>query len=217
MTAVATDQAVPAYPQYEGLLEMARESVRRDGGFVDPVKLRMAQQLRHRSDWATSVLGGDYSNSLLGMHMLLLAHGQDIDPPLPAWLAEVREKQEAARRREEQAAAALAAKQDAVWALLWRRMPVYVGVAYNYSGPHHYESYTSGAVHVILCADLTVGKIRRVKGWALCTTESAVRHQLFAGFGDHPSARRPSCKACIRMACRIVGVDRDEVLAVLAR
>lgn len=207
----------PTYPEFEGLLEMAQESVRRDGSFIDPVKMRMVQQLPRRSDWATAVLGGNYSNNLLGMHMLLLAHGQDIDPPLPAWLAELREKQAEARRRQEAEAAALLAKQYGVWELLWRRMPVLVSVAYNYSGPRHTETYTSGAVHVLLLSDLTFGKMRRVKGWALCTTESAVRHQLFAGYGDHPSTRLPSCKACIRTACRIVGVDRDEVLAVLAR
>lgn len=205
----------PTYPEYDGLKAMAEESVRRDGGFVDPVKLRMAQQIHRNSDWATSVLGGDYRDNLLSMHMLLLAHGQDIDPPRPAWMVELREKQAAARRAQEERAAALQRMQDEVWALLWRPFPVYIGVAYNYSGPRHYEAYTSGAVHIILCSDLTHGRIRRVKGWALCTTDSAVKHQLFASFGDHPAARRPTCKACLRLAARIVGVDRDQVLRVL--
>lgn len=200
------------YPQFEGLLALATESVRRDGGFVDPVKIHMWQRLPRHSDWATSVLGDIDGNGLVGMHMLLLAAGQGIDPPLPAWLARRREEQAAVRRREEEAYYARVGQQFEAWASLWRRLPVYVGVAYNYSGPHHYETYTSGAVHIIVCADFTHGRVVRRKGQALCTTASVARHQLFADFGDHPAGRVATCKACLRLAARVVGVPVPAVL-----
>lgn len=200
------------YPEYEGLLVLAAESLRRDGSFIDPVKWRMMQAVPRNTDWALSVLRTYRRGDPLALHMLLLAHGQDIDPPLPDWLAEVREKQAAARRREEEAAAARARALDEAWASIWKALPQQVGVAYNYSGPGHYETYSSGADHIILSEDLVFGRMKRVKGWAMCTTPSSARHQSFDLKPDHPTKRRATCKACLRAAAKVAGVELPEIL-----
>src|SRR5690349_10715232 len=94
---------VPTYPEYQGLLELARESVRLDHGFVDPVKLRMLERMPVGTDWRISVVGHSGQRTLMDLHMLLLARGQDINPPLPQWLAEIRAEQAAAEAAREEA------------------------------------------------------------------------------------------------------------------
>lgn len=205
--------STPIYPEYEGLRAMAEESVRRDGRFIDPVKRRMYALLPGGYDWRVSVLGHDRSVGLVDMHMLLLAHGQDVEPPMPAWLAELRAKaRESVRRQRAEFAARLRALDEA-WELIWRKLPVRVGVAYNYSGPNHYESYQQGAVHILLINQgVQVGRAVRSQGGAMCTTRSTARHQVWADMGDPPDKRVPTCKACIRFAARVAGVEVPQVL-----
>jgi hypothetical protein len=205
------------YAEYEGLLTLAEESLRRDHGFIDPVKFRMLEHLGRDRDWRLSVLADERSKDALRMHVLLLAAGQDINPPLPAWLAEQREQQAEQRRREDEARAARLRALDEAWASIWRALPQKIGVAYNYSGGLHLESYQSGAVHIILTEDLVHGRLRRVKGGAICTTDSAARHQEFADGGDPPEQRRATCKACLRTAAKVAGVELPDILLTQAR
>lgn len=205
------------YPEYENLLALAEESARRDGQFIDPVKCRMLEHLRRDQDWYLSVLADERSKGRLRMHVLLLANGQDIEPQLPVGLAEWRAAQAKQRRREDEARAARLAALDEAWASIWRALPQPVGVAYNYSGGLHLESYQSGAVHIILTADLVHGRLRRVKGGAMCTTGSTARHQDFADAGDPPEQRRATCKACLRTAAKVAGVELPEILLTQAR
>jgi hypothetical protein len=116
-------QEPPAYPEFEGLREMAEESARADGMFVDPVKMRMYQRLGRGVDWQISVLGHRRAVSEVDMHMLLLAAGQDIAPPLPDWLAGRREEQAEARRRDEAATAERIRVRDEAWKSIWSRLP----------------------------------------------------------------------------------------------
>jgi hypothetical protein len=201
----------PWYPEYEGLRAMAEESVRLDHGFVDPVKLRWRQRLGRGWDWEVSVIGDGAQESLIDLHMLLIAHGQNLNPPLPPRVARVRAEQEAAARAHEAARVARAKARDDAWRSIWSRLPQRIEVAYNYSGGLHLENYVSGADHIILTEDLVIGRSKRVKGWAMCTTPSAVRHQWF-GEGDPPEKRTATCKACLRMAARLLGVEVPPVL-----
>jgi hypothetical protein len=205
------------YPEYEGLRALATESLRLDHRFIDPVKFRMYEGLRRDRDWRLSVLADDRSKGELRMHVLLLAAGQDIDPPMPVWLAEQRAQEEAARRDREEKAAGRVRALDAAWDSIWKALPQQIGVAYNYSGGMHYESYQSGAVHIILTEPLTIGRAQRVKGWAMCTTPSSVRHQYFADGGDPPTERRATCKACLRTAATVAGVEFPEILLTQER
>jgi len=199
------------YPEYEGLLALAAESLRRDGRFIDPVKFRMLEGLPRDTDWRRSVLADERSSGGMRLHVLLMAHGQDIDPPPPAWLVERRERLAAERRQREEAAAARARALDEAWASIWKALPQPVMVAYNYSGGLHLETYQSGADHIILTEDLVAGRLRRLKGWAMCTTLSASRHQIFA-HEDPPEKRRATCRACLRTAAKLAGVEVPEIL-----
>jgi hypothetical protein len=116
-----------------------------------------------------------------------------------------------ARRRDEAATAERIRVRDEAWKSIWSRLPAPIEVAYNYSGGRHLETYLSGANHILLTQDLVVGRTRRVKGWAMCSTGSAVRHQIFAA-GDPPEKRVATCKACLRMAARVVGIEVPAVL-----
>jgi hypothetical protein len=205
------------YPEYEGLLALAAESLRRDGPFIDPVKMRMYEHLGRDRDWRLSVLADDRSHGNMCMHVLLMAKGQGIDPPMPARLAAQRAEQaEAERVRAEKVAARVRALDEA-WASIWKALPQRIGVAYNYSGGMHYESYQSGAVHIILTEDLKAGRVSRVKGGAMCTTPSSAQHQIFADAGDPPEQRRATCKACLRTAAKVAGVELPEILLTQER
>lgn len=203
--------SVPTYPEYATLLADAQASVRADHGFVDPVKMRKAQSLRRGHDWRISVVGHAGRTTLVEMHLLLLADERDLTPPLPGWLAKQRAEDAA---REAEAEARRQARHAALWAdwtALHEALPVPVGVAYNYSGPNHLESWTQGAVHILVADELRVGRLARSAGEALCTTPSSRKHQIFHGLTP-PADRLPSCKTCIRAAMRLTGLSADTLL-----
>jgi hypothetical protein len=196
------------YPGYEELQAAAEASIRADGGFVDPAKLRRFEELRRPYDWRVAVLGHDpgLRPSLLDLHMLLIADERDLDPPRPAWLVEQREREAAEREAAKQRRAAVEDARWAEWAALRQAFPVPVAVAYNYSGGHHYAGWSQGARHVIALEELSAGRLHRAARSALCTVPSRQRHQDFPDL-DTPDADYPTCRACIRTMCRITGVS----------
>lgn len=201
----------PDYPEYADLRAAAELSVRADGGFVDPAKLGREQNLGRGHDWRISVLGHSSRTTLVELHMLLIADERGIEPPLPEWLAAHRAERQAKRDAEQAAYAAQIAALEAEWAALWKALPVPVTVAYNYSGPNHYETWTQGAVHILVSEDLNVGRLHRPKRSALCSVPSNRGHQDFAhDISDND--RCPSCKACIRTACRLTGLEAPTLL-----
>jgi hypothetical protein len=207
-----SDRPTPAYAEYAGLRALAEESVRRDGRFVDPVKLRMLESLPRDADWRMSVLGHGGQRTVVELHMLLLAHGQDINPPMPAWLAELREEQRVRREQDEQRRQARLQALDDAWAAIHTALGFTVEVAYNYSGPNHLETWTQGAVHILVVEDLRVGRLSRSAGQSLCWTPSRAGHLLFDGGTVAAEKRVPTCKACIRQAAKLAGGKPTEVL-----
>jgi hypothetical protein len=203
----------PTYPEYAGLRAMAEESVRLDNRFVDPVKMRMLERIGRGGDWRLSVLGHGAQRTLLDLHMLLLAHGQDIVPPPPKWLADIRAAQAAAEAAREEARQARLAALAGEWDALWKALPVPVTVAYNYSGPNHLEGWCQGAVHILVAEGLRAGRLHRAVGDALCTTPSSGKHQLFDGGSVPPDQRWPTCKTCLRAAARLTGLTADVLLS----
>lgn len=199
---------------YAQLMEAARGSVAADGGFIDPAKWRAYKSLRRAPDWYVAVLGHARRHTDLDLHALLIADRLDLDPPLPAWLAERRAAEATARADADAARAALRERLDEEWTRLREALPVPAGCYYNYSGPNHVEGFEQGAVHIVLAADLTAGRLTRARGDALCTTPSTRRHQHFALDGGQDAAtRRPTCKACITTACRLTGATASTLLA----
>lgn len=164
-------------------------------------------QLEHKlagayPEWMSAVLGrpvnGRRRLSWTELVLLGLARDVESEPPVPARvLAECERAALEERRRAEH----LQQQVDA-WASLRARLPVWVSVAYNGSGRHHYELHVSGAQHIIVREPLHFGRIHRDANRSLCWTPSRAKHLLFENL-DIPSDRIPTCKACLRTAERI--------------
>jgi hypothetical protein len=192
--------------------EVAR--LRRQAGtanlsFVDPAQLlRVERFLVGRRAWAAAILGKPFSlRAMTNREVVLLdlASQAEPEPPEPDQPPAPRESgyQPSARYRAELARQETAQRQ---WRQLAEALPVAVSVAYNYSGPHHYEFHVSGANHIIMREHLGAGRLQRDAGKALCETPSRSRHLLFC-HRDAPEDRVPTCKACLRIAYRITGLS----------
>lgn len=208
------------YAQYPQLLALAEESVREDGGIVDPVKMRRYGQTigRRGRDWAISVLGharlglGPGGATLTEMHLLLIADEHDVTPPLPEHIAAARAASAAKElAQREKRIEALGAE----WAALRQALPVVVTCEHNYQSRHHCDGYVQGADHIVVHADLRHGRLARLAFEALCETPSN-RRQLYFPFSHLENLRDgggfPSCKACIRHACTITGLAAPTML-----
>ena len=200
----------PTYREYADLQTRAEDSVRADHGFVDPSKMAELGRIHRGHDWTLAVLGHNETPTLVEIHMLLIANRDGLTPPLPDHIRQAREAhaaEEAERRRRGQDRADRALTE---WAELAASMPVPVCIAYNYSGPNHYESYHQGAVHILVGEDLRVGRLIRPGGYlthsALCATPSRLAH-LDMPHTDLPEDRWPTCKACLRTASRVTRKD----------
>lgn len=200
----------PTYPEYGQLRADAEALARQDGARIDPRKVYRAQSGEFSWEWSVSVLGHDQVGqrlSKLDLYMLCLAADRRLDPPPPAWLVQQRQAAAVRREAELRAAAARQAALDEQWLALRYALEEQAGaktlVAYNYSGGRHLESYQSGAVHIILTADLQYGRIRRAAGEALCTTDGTRPGQIF--HPDPADDRRATCATCLNTAARIAG------------
>lgn len=193
----------PTYPEYEGLRELAEESVRRDGLFVDPAKLRMRQQMSRGGNWRVAVLGHEGSPTLVEMHMLLLADGQDIDPPLPQWFVdavaavdrlfnESQARMAAARKRRDET-------DQAAWDAALAACQVEVEVRRNgHSRVRYGLMHNLG--HVVPKADVRSGPSRRHRaGRALCETEHRAKPLDLSGGSEGPA----TCESCLRYTPKV--------------
>lgn len=183
----------PTYPEHEWLVAAAQASVRADNGFVDPVKLRNVQSLPRTHDWRISVLGHDGERTLVEMHMLLLAHEQDLDPPLPQWVVDARAE---ARRREAERDAKLKELNDmfqARWDEVSQGCLVEVSVWRNGRARAHY-GYAHHLGHVVPKVDAVSGRCRRhLAGRALCETEQRAQPLDLSGGEGGPA----TCVSCL--------------------
>lgn len=189
----------PTYPEYAGLRAMAEESVRLDGGFVDPAKLRMAQGLGG-GPWQICVLGHDRSRpTVLEMHMLLLARGQDLRPPEPQWYVDA--LADGRRRRAERAAEEKARddRYQAVWDEARKDCQVEVEVWRNgHARPHHGYNHHLG--HVVPRVDARSGDSRRHRaGRALCESERRAMPLDLSGGQGGPA----TCVSCLSYTPKI--------------
>ncbi|MGW4528877.1 hypothetical protein [Amycolatopsis sp. NPDC004378] len=198
------------------LATLREQAARTSSSFVDPAQLtRVERFVAGRHDWASAILGKPFilramtNRELVLLDLAAAAEPAPPEPPRPPapWEPgyQPTNADRAATARGEAAARA--------WAQLAKALPVPVSVAYNYSGPHHYEFHVSGAEHIIVREQLHAGRLHRDADRSLCWTPSRARHLLFANLDDPADrVRVPSCKACLRTAYRITGLDPDDLL-----
>lgn len=184
------------------LAELRDRAGREATGFIDPARLnRVEHFISGRCAWAQAVTGRPSFTSRTmterELALLDLAAEAEPQPPTPA-----PKPVKASPRESAWEARQLAAARE--WETLRAALPVPVIVAYNYSGPHHYEFHTSGADHILVQGPVDVGRLHRTAGQALCETPSRARHLLFDSTTTQDSVSRvPTCKACLRVAGRI--------------
>lgn len=200
-------------------IDALRARAHSESGLVDPRLLRTYSQRVDAAPrrWAHAILGRPYRGTRVDSWtaFLTLAHALDVEPeppvdPIRTALVEQHHQQQEQQRVAEQQQHERAV---AAWAALRVKLPVPVRVLYNYSGGLHLESYSSGADHIVLDADLHAGRIARAVNTALCSTPSALRRQVFAHETRFPDddVRLPTCRACLRTAARVTGVDPADV------
>lgn len=187
------------------LVELRDRSRREAGPFVDPRLLAVLEGklVRAYPEWVSAVLGRQVHDvrrvSWPELVLIGLACDAESDPPVPPRVLAERERaaseaRRCAERRQERVDA---------WATLRAALPVRVSVAYNYSGPHHYEFHVSGAEHIIVREPLHIGRLRRDADRSLCWTTSRAPRLMFDLSGAPDETRIPTCKACLSIAERI--------------
>lgn len=195
----ASERPAPEYPEYKQLLADAEDAAAADGQFVDPVKLRRCHALLRGWEWKVSVLGHDGTQTLLDMHLLLLADERDLNPPPPQWLLDARAEGE---RRDEQNRARRKANDDAdeqAWAQVREQCQVEVtvlrnGTARARKGQWHYLG------HAVPAVDVVSGRARRhLAGRALCETETRAKPLDLSG-GEGGAV---TCVSCLTYAPKI--------------
>lgn len=192
-------QPKPTYPEYEQLVADAEASVRADSGFVDPAKLRARDALPRTHDWRVAVLGHDRSSTLVELHMLLLAHERDLDPPLPQWLVDARAQATSMQAARDEERARRDRVDEAVWAQILSKLTVEVEVRRNGHARvrlgfwHHLG-------HVVPKVDVRSGPRRRHRaGRALCESETRARELDLSGGEGGPA----TCQSCLTYCTKI--------------
>ncbi len=194
----------------ETLSELRARARREAGRFIDPRLLPglSAKAARAYPEWVSAVIGHQIHDvrrvSWPELVLLGLACDAEPEPPVPARVLAERERAASEERRR----ANWLEEKRQEWAALRAALPVKVSVAYNYSGPHHYEFHLSGANHIIVREPLHVGRLRRDADRSLCWTPSRAKHLLFDHL-DTLDERIPNCKACLATAARIAQPRRS--------
>lgn len=211
----------------EGVLTDLRVRAAAEAGpFVDPRVLRAVQGWwRHdMCEWAAAVTGREHVTDLNRLPwadwvLLARAHQLEPDPPPPPRLTARRAELQAAEDAQRAVETARQQAQDNEWAALRNALPVPVSIAHNYSSRHHYENYVQGADHIVVWADLNVGRLHRNAQDALCKTPSRSRHLLLANAElerrdqeDGRERARPSCRRCIYTAYQLAGREPNGML-----
>lgn len=202
-----------------------RASARKSGSgpFIDPAAFRVVQETHFYPEWASAVLGRTYVANRLDpweIKLLALALAAEPDRPTPA---AVQARRDAARREEEEHARAVvqaAEEREAAWRTLRESLPVPVTVGHNWT-VGHYDGHVTGKDHIVVQAELHVGRLHREQYAALCETPSKMnsgtpgyhRNPLNAlDRRDDGEDRIPTCAACLKIANRVTGSTKEPPL-----
>jgi hypothetical protein len=198
----ATQRPAPTYPEYEQLLADAEAAVIADGRFADSRKMHRVRELRRSWEWKVCVLGHDGVQTLLDVHLLLLADERDLNPPTPQWLLDTRREQQehadalaaarASRETLDQAASDEAAAGCAVGLVVRRN-----GHARARHGVSHHLGHFVPAVD----AYSGFGRARRRHraGRGLCESEARAKPLDLSGGEGGPA----TCVNCLSYAPRL--------------
>ncbi|UKD50777.1 hypothetical protein L3Q65_00335 (plasmid) [Amycolatopsis sp. FU40] len=191
------------------IAEMRERAGRTTSSFIDPAQLGRVERFvsgRHR--WASAILGKPFRlRAMTHRELTLLDLAAHAEPAPPEPVHRVPEEPGAASVEPDRAAAVRAGAAAYEWARLAAALPVRASVAYNYSGPHHYEFHVSGADHIIVREPLHLGRLHRAAGRSLCWTPSRAKHLLFDLDDPTNHDRVPTCKPCLRTAYRIASLN----------
>ncbi len=192
----------PTYPEYAQLRADAEASARADGGFVDPGKVRRWQQMGRPWEWRVSVLGHDRTESLVELHMLLLAADRGLMPPPQQWFADILaagEERDAARAAQRKARDD---KDETVSQAALAEFPVGVTVLRNGTGRVRY-GFVHHLGHIVPKADVLSGSEQRPRrhraGRGLCETENRGKPLDLSGGEGGPA----TCERCLMWAAKV--------------
>lgn len=195
----APERPAPTYPEYEQLLADAKAALATEGMFIDPANVYRVKNLPRSWEWRVCVLGHAGDRSRLDMHLLLLAHDRDLDPPLPQWLVDARADDD----REDQEKAAARAERDeqdrAAWEKVAAGCAVELEVRRNGTTRIRF-GHRHQLGHAVPPVDVLSGDGRRhPAGRALCETEQRSKALDLSGEPGGPV----TCGRCLAWVPKI--------------
>lgn len=207
--------------------QIADLRVRADrSSFIDPVSFRKVREASFHREWAEVILGGPYVLGRLSAYqidLLALALALDAEParPVPAAEQTRRDAAERASREYERTQQQRVAAERVAWHALRDRLPVAVTVGHNWT-IGHYDGHVTGKDHIVVQAELRVGRLHRNVQQVLCETPSKTRSQQSRRGNTNPLRHVergssllgddliPTCAACLKIANRIASTDAGE-------
>lgn len=198
----APQRTPPTYPEYEQLLADAKAALAAEGMFVDPAKVHQVQTMPRSWEWRVCVLGHAGDRSRLDLHLLLLAHERDLNPPLPQWLVDARADGAREDARKAQERAERDALDQAAWEKVLADCQVDVSVLRNGTARVRY-GYLHHLGHVVPQADAVSGTEKRprlhLERRALCETEDRGQPLDLSGGEGGPA----TCMRCLAYTPKI--------------
>ncbi|EMF20382.1 hypothetical protein H114_32604 [Streptomyces gancidicus BKS 13-15] len=169
----------------------------------------------HNGEWCSEILGrpfpGERYVTWPERYLLHIATAAEPCPPPPPLATAAAARIRAEREAEQQRRADEHARQVAAWERLRDALPVPAEVRHNYTSHRHLGHYSQGGDHVYLPDGLVAGRLKRPAGRVLCWTPS--RDRDLREFPEPATdGRVPSCRACLRTAVRLTGVDAGPLL-----
>lgn len=197
----------PAYPEYPAIVAEAR---RITPTFVDPANLHPERPVvdRRGLDWCTAVLGRPIGfGRRLTVHeqyVLIAADAADVDPPLPAWIAEAREDGRRRNAKREAVRQAHRRRDEERWRTALEQATVALEVCPS-SRPRVRAGHSGHLGHAVPIRDVYSGT-RTVRvhpaGRALCESERRARP---LDLGSATAADPVTCLRCLNWAPNVRG------------
>jgi len=197
----------PTYPQYEQVVNLARELTPR---FVDPSNLHPERGVEDRrgADWCTAVLGRPFNEltrrTVHEQYLLIAADRLDVDPPLPDWIVKGRQAAadaEAERRRRVEEAQ----QRDLdTWAAALAGVTVELDVHYGSRARVRGSLYVTLG-HAVPRADVYSGARKprtHQRGRALCETPTRTK-PLDISNTPAPAGTPATCVRCLEWAPKV--------------
>ena len=205
----------------EQLEQLRAEAYAQRSPFIDPAAWRAVTETHFYPEWATAILGHPYQGpnriERWELSLLALALAAEPDRPIPAAVAAAHLAwDEMAKKRAAEDAAKRQVERDA-WHALRDRLPVPVTVGHNWT-MGHYDGHVAGKDHIVVQADLHVGRLHRPAKEVLCATPSkktsgSRNKDPLRGVDrdDDGEDRIPTCKQCLRISERIAKPAPDQL------